>query len=137
MSAGNGQPEPEIIPPGMDDAPKADDPNGAGDLSSVMDHPLTMPRLTYLLYAIASVSGFPMLIGLILAYVARGDASPALQTHYNVPDSNLLGRVVADLGGRRDMGFRRRDVSAMAAAVVVRDPHCAGLDAAGRSQTRA
>lgn len=99
MSAGNGQPEPEIIPPGMDADPKADGQNGSGNLSGVVDHSLTVARLTYLLYAVASVSGFPMLIGLILAYVARGEASPALQTHYRFLIRTFWGGLVLILVG--------------------------------------
>lgn len=82
MSAGNGQPEPEIIPPGEEPKPRTAQGSSTSDVSDVINHPLTMPRITYGLYAIAAVSGFPMLIGLILAYVVRTEAEPWLETHY-------------------------------------------------------
>jgi len=88
MNAGQGQPEPEIIPPGTDPDMGAKARAAApgedvlDDLAGLAKHPLTMPRLTYALYAIAAISGFPMLIGLILAYVARSEAPEWLHGHY-------------------------------------------------------
>ncbi|MBF0246867.1 MAG: hypothetical protein HQL36_02170 [Alphaproteobacteria bacterium] len=52
------------------------------ELSAVVTHPLSVPRLTYILYLVATLTGFPMLIGLIVAYVARGEAQPWLRAHY-------------------------------------------------------
>lgn len=80
MNVGNGQPEPEIIPPGAQ--PQSNTHDVASDISDALKHPLTMPRVTYGLYAIAAISGFPMLIGLIVAYIARGEAPPWLESHY-------------------------------------------------------
>lgn len=69
------------------------------DLSDVVKHPLSMPRLTYVLYAIASISGFPMLIGLILAYVARSEAPDWLKTHYTFLIYTFWGGLVLILVG--------------------------------------
>ena len=103
MNVGNGQPEPEIIPPGADPKPKREGGSGNGsgfdDLSDVLAHPLSMPRLTYALYAIASVTGFPMLIGLILAYVARGEAPPWLHSHYTFLIGTFWGGLLLILIG--------------------------------------
>ena len=103
MNVGKGQPEPEIIPPGADSKPKREGGarNGGGfdDLSDVLSHPLSMPRLTYVLYAIASVTGFPMLIGLILAYVARGEAPLWLQSHYTFLIGTFWGGLLLILIG--------------------------------------
>ena len=97
-SNGDSQPEPEveIIPPGEESRAEADAQTGSDsrarpgaaddildDLTDLAKHPMTMPRVTYGLYAIASVSGFPMLIGLILAYLARGEAPQWQQSHYS------------------------------------------------------
>jgi len=93
------QPEPEIIPPGEEpgrergphesETRRASGPGVDGSIedlgrqvSGLMRHPLTMPRVAYALYAVSVVSGFPMLVGLIVAYVARGEAPHWLQTHY-------------------------------------------------------
>lgn len=99
MNVGNGQPEPEIIPPGADAKPKRAQNGGFDDLSDVLSHPLSMPRLTYVLYAIASVTGFPMLIGLILAYVARGEAPSWLQSHYTFLIRTFWGGLLLILVG--------------------------------------
>lgn len=84
MPQPDNKPDPEIIPPGQQHGFKYT--GGADDLgeqvSGVMRHPMTMPRAAYVLYALAVVSGFPMLVGLIVAYVARADAPPWLQSHY-------------------------------------------------------
>jgi len=83
MTDAKSLPEPEIIPPGENAKRSGDNfENLAEDLKSMSKNPMTMPRATYILYAIAAVSGFPMLIGLVLAYVARGDAPMWLQSHY-------------------------------------------------------
>ena len=80
MTSGHNQPEAEIIPPGEEPSFRGGSDNGgSGD---VFSDPMTMPRITYTLYAIACVSGFPMLIGLIVAYVARGEAPDWLKGHY-------------------------------------------------------
>lgn len=81
MNGGNGQPEPEIIPPGAD-VEFEERGRDAVPRPSLMDDALTMPRITYGLYAIALVSGIPMLIGLIVAYLARGEAPSWLRGHY-------------------------------------------------------
>lgn len=91
----NDTPDPEIIPPGQshgykdkgaDNAGGSDGFDGLDDLgeqvSNTLRHPMTLPRTSYVLYALAVVSGFPMLVGLIVAYVARGEAPHWLQTHY-------------------------------------------------------
>lgn len=96
----NDTPDPEIIPPGQSHGYKdhghensgARRASGAGasgtiddlgdQMSAAMRHPLTMPRAAYGLYALSVVSGFPMLVGLIVAYLARGEAPHWLQTHY-------------------------------------------------------
>lgn len=77
MSQSQQPPEPEIIPPGAD-AQKHPD----ASLSDVMNDPMMAPRAAYALYALAAVTGFPMLVGLIVAYVARGEAPLWLQSHY-------------------------------------------------------
>jgi len=51
-------------------------------LNEMAKNPMTWPRLTYGLYAIASVTGIPMLIGLIFAYVVKRDAPEWLDSHY-------------------------------------------------------
>ncbi|MCR4379069.1 MAG: hypothetical protein NUV50_13365 [Rhodospirillales bacterium] len=89
------QPEPEILPPGQEhgykesEVRRASGPGVDGSIedlgrqvSGLMRHPLSMPRVTYALYAVSVVSGFPMLVGLIVAYVVRGEAPHWLQTHY-------------------------------------------------------
>lgn len=100
-SQGDNQPEPEveIIPPGEESRAETGSQTGPetgpnsrarpgaaddilDDLTDLANHPMTMPRITYGLYAIASVTGFPMLIGLILAYLGRGDAPQWQQSHY-------------------------------------------------------
>ncbi|MFC1674051.1 DUF4870 family protein [Pseudomonadota bacterium] len=88
MSNGASQPDPEIIPPGQDaknGGGESRSPHGTpnfDDLTKVLDHPMTWPRATYVMYALSVVSGFPMLIGLIVAYVARGEAPEWQKTHY-------------------------------------------------------
>ena len=72
-----GDPEPEVIPPEGD---KVND--ALKDVQGVLEHPMTWPRVTYGMYALSVVSGFPMIIGLIVAYVARSEAPHWLQTHY-------------------------------------------------------
>ena len=92
-------PEAEIIPPGHSHGYKdtgggtgpkkthgqgrSGDFDDLGDqVSSALRHPMTMPRTAYVLYALSVVSGFPMLVGLIVAYVARAEAPYWLQSHY-------------------------------------------------------
>ncbi|HEY9080924.1 hypothetical protein [Magnetovibrio sp.] len=99
MNAANGQPEPEILPPGTDPKPQRPQSGGFDDLSDAFSHPLTMPRLTYALYAIASISGFPMLIGLILAYVARSEAPAWLHGHYTFLIGTFWGGLLLILVG--------------------------------------
>ncbi|MEG3618226.1 hypothetical protein V5T82_07180 [Magnetovibrio sp. PR-2] len=82
MSTNAGQPEPEIIPPGQKSSSETKSSVNFDDVTDVLGHPLTMPRIAYALFAIASISGFPMLIGLIAAYLARGEAPDWLEGHY-------------------------------------------------------
>ncbi|RFA30518.1 hypothetical protein CAI21_05580 [Alkalilimnicola ehrlichii] len=42
----------------------------------------TMPMVVYVLYLVGFLTGITALIGLILAYVNRSEASAWLQTHY-------------------------------------------------------
>ena len=42
----------------------------------------TMPAVVYALYLIGVVNGLTVLLGLVLAYVSRGKASPAAASHY-------------------------------------------------------
>ncbi|MDB5445408.1 MAG: hypothetical protein JWQ97_725 [Phenylobacterium sp.] len=42
----------------------------------------TMPAVVYALYLIGIVNGFTVLIGLILAYLNRGQAGGRMRTHY-------------------------------------------------------
>lgn len=89
MSHSHKTPEPEIIPPGQEQGFRAGR-GGKGDgfddlgnqFSGMMRNPMTVPRAAYVLYALAAVAGFPMLVGLIVAYVARSDAPQWLQSHY-------------------------------------------------------
>lgn len=89
MSHRHQTPEPEIIPPGQDQGFRTGQ-GGKGEgfddlgnqFSGMMRNPMTAPRAAYVLYALAAVSGFPMLLGLIVAYVARSDAPLWLQSHY-------------------------------------------------------
>jgi len=67
---------------------------GLGWFSEVMSNPVTVVRLTYGLFAVAVVTGFPMLIGLIVAYVARRDAPVWLNSHYTF----LIGTFWGGLG---------------------------------------
>ncbi|PHS78626.1 MAG: hypothetical protein COB59_06165 [Rhodospirillaceae bacterium] len=84
MTDAKSLPEPEIIPPGENPKRSSDTFDTlAEDLKFMLKNPLSMPRTTYALYAIAAVTGVPMLIGLVLAYVVRSDAPAWLQTHYN------------------------------------------------------
>ena len=96
MSPSDQKPEPEIIPPGQshgykdsgykDHAKQRSRASDFDDLSeqvsNTLHHPMTMPRASYVLFALSVVSGFPMLVGLIVAYVARGEAPSWLQSHY-------------------------------------------------------
>lgn len=93
MTQASDRPEPEILPPEPGSggsthggASSSGSSSGGGDvfenLQHLAEHPMTWPRVTYGLYALSVVSGFPMLVGLIVAYVVR-DAAPAwLQGHY-------------------------------------------------------
>jgi len=91
MSPANDRPDPEIIPPGQshgftDKGAQKHAFDGFDDLGDQMAgalrHPMATPRVSYVLYALSVVSGVPMLVGLIVAYVARGDAPVWLQSHY-------------------------------------------------------
>jgi uncharacterized membrane protein len=42
----------------------------------------TMPAVVYALYLLAIFTGVPVLLGLILAYICRGQAGPSARTHY-------------------------------------------------------
>jgi|GEM_PF-462203 len=110
MSAQNGGSEPEIIPPGTHGSHESSGFEAGGnaqakpsmdfdDVKGFVNTPLAMPRLTYALYAIASISGFPMLIGLILAYVARSEASPWLHSHYTFLIRTFWGGLLLILVG--------------------------------------
>lgn len=55
----------------------------AADLNRIANNTMTLPRVIYGLYAIAVVTGFPMLIGLIVAYVARRESPDWLASHYS------------------------------------------------------
>jgi uncharacterized membrane protein len=96
MSPSRPKPEPEVIPPGQSHGSKdsAGKKRASGPgfeatiddlgerLSSLMNHPMAMPRLVYGLYALSVVSGFPLLIGLVVALLARKEAPEWLQSHY-------------------------------------------------------
>lgn len=41
-----------------------------------------MPGIVYALYLLTAVSGFTVLIGLVLAYVSRDNAGPKMASHY-------------------------------------------------------
>lgn len=41
-----------------------------------------MPGIVYALYLLTAVSGFTVLIGLMLAYVSRDNAGPKMASHY-------------------------------------------------------
>jgi len=83
-------PEPEIIPPGQGGSHHGHHGNGGHggfddlgeDVSRMLRHPMTWPRAAYVLYALSIFTGVPMLIGVIVAYVARGEAPAWLQSHY-------------------------------------------------------
>ncbi|MBL4692030.1 MAG: hypothetical protein JKY92_01715 [Magnetovibrio sp.] len=97
-------PEPEIIPPGASSQHSHQNPHQNSDqnshqnskksaranfedfsaeLNKISKNKMTMPRATYALYAIAVVTGVPMLIGLIMAYLAKSDVPAWLETHYS------------------------------------------------------
>lgn len=105
MSPSNHKSEPEIIPPGQSHgykdtshntghnsghktgtrSPHSDGLNFddlSAQASSIMNHPMTLPRSAYVLFALSVVSGFPLLVGLIVAYLARGEAPVWLKSHY-------------------------------------------------------
>lgn len=91
MSSAQTPPDPEIIPPGRDHSQDhsrsgAKTAGGFDDLgeqaSAVLRHPMTWPRAAYFLYALSIFTGLPMLVGLIVAYVARAEAPHWQQTHY-------------------------------------------------------
>jgi uncharacterized membrane protein len=42
----------------------------------------TLPGIVYALYLIGLVNGLTVLIGLLLAYLSRGQATPGMRTHY-------------------------------------------------------
>jgi len=70
-----------------EDGAQTSGPNYFDDFSnyinSLSKDSMTLPRATYVLYAISVVTGVPMLVGLILAYIARAEAEPWLKTHYD------------------------------------------------------
>lgn len=89
------QPEPEIIPPGQDSGYKdtgykergfntgnKDFDDMADKAQQLMHHPMTWPRVAYVLYALSIITGVPMLVGVIVAYVARGEAPAWQRSHY-------------------------------------------------------
>jgi len=92
MSSGHGQPEAEIIPPGGQ-------PSGSNQSGDFTNNPMTMPRITYALFAIACISGFPMLIGLIVAYIARSEAPGWLHGHYTFLIGTFWGGLLLILLG--------------------------------------
>ena len=53
---------------------------GAPDYGAKEDR--TLPAVCYGLYLLAFATGFTGIIGVILAYANRGEASPAMQSHY-------------------------------------------------------
>jgi len=86
MTQANNHTEPEIIPPRRSSGRSGSGGSGADYFAAVtkmFEHPMTWPRVTYGLYAVALVTGIPMLVGLIVAYMARAEAAPWLQSHYN------------------------------------------------------
>lgn len=99
MSPASNGPEPEILPPGSNAGANAGsganrhrqggmhdagfDFDDLGERAEkVLRHPMTWPRAAYVLYALSVISGLPMLIGLILAYIARGEAPDWQKSHY-------------------------------------------------------
>ena len=89
MTQANNPSEPEIIPPGATSGRSGSGGSGGtgGDdfegVTKMFEHPMTWPRVTYGLFAVALVTGIPMLVGLIVAYIARAEAAPWLRSHYN------------------------------------------------------
>ena len=53
-----------------------------------------MPAVTYGLYFIGLFSGVPILVGAIVAYVVRGKAGPAMQTHYEYLIRTFWGAIL-------------------------------------------
>lgn len=59
-----------------------------------------MPTIVYVLYLIAAFTGVPYLIGLIIAYVSRGDADEVAATHYQYQIRTFwLGLLYVIIGG--------------------------------------
>lgn len=92
MSPAPHAPEPEILPPGSDAGKNGAHARSPGDgidfddlgrrAEGVLSHPMTWPRVAYVLYALSVITGLPMLLGLILSYVARGEAPAWQHSHY-------------------------------------------------------
>lgn len=59
-----------------------------------------MPTIIYVLYLVAAFTGVPYLVGLILAYVSRGEADDVAATHYQYQIRTFwLGLLYAIIGG--------------------------------------
>lgn len=59
-----------------------------------------MPTIVYVLYLIAAFTAVPYLIGLIIAYVSRGDADEVAATHYQYQIRTFwLGLLYVIIGG--------------------------------------
>lgn len=59
-----------------------------------------MPTIVYVLYLIAAFTGVPYLVGLIIAYVSRGDADEVAATHYQYQIRTFwLGLLYIIIGG--------------------------------------
>lgn len=70
-------------------APAPPPPPGSGDTA----------KLVYVLYLASLVVGVTALVGVVMAYVHRGDAAPWLQTHYRYQIRTFwLGILFAALG---------------------------------------
>jgi uncharacterized membrane protein len=59
-----------------------------------------MPTIIYVLYIAAAFTGVPWLIGLLLAYVSKGEAGDVAATHYRYQIRTFwLGLLYAIIGG--------------------------------------
>ena len=60
----------------------------------------TMPAVCYALYLLAFVTGITAIIGLVIAYMQRSTASPAMQSHYTFLIRTFwIGIVLMIVGG--------------------------------------
>jgi uncharacterized membrane protein len=59
-----------------------------------------LPTVVYILYLVAAFSGIPWFVGLILAYIAKGEADDVAATHFQYQIRTFwIGLLYAIIGG--------------------------------------